>query len=128
VRGVALAARWILAALLATAGIAKATSRAKSELMLPGIPRAWQPVLVVAIPVVEVVTAVTLVASPYDAAPAWFAAFLLLAFTAVLLRNQGAPCNCFGSLSRAPITGRTIVRNAIFIALAILATGTRGSS
>jgi uncharacterized membrane protein YphA (DoxX/SURF4 family) len=56
---------------------------------------------------------------------AWFAVALFVAFTALLgLRlSQGRrpPCACFGSISSKPIGPANLARNAVFIALALLA-------
>lgn len=56
---------------------------------------------------------------------AWIAVVLFVAFTALLglrlAQGQRPPCACFGSLSSRPIGAPTIVRNAVFIAIAVLA-------
>ena len=56
---------------------------------------------------------------------AWIAVVLFVAFTALLglrlAQGQRPPCACFGSLSSRPIGAPTMVRNAVFLAIAVLA-------
>jgi len=124
---VARAAAIVLAAVFAVAALAKlrrpaatASSFAALGLPLPGA-------LAYAVPAVEALLAVALVAAPAPAA--WAAVVLLVAFTAVLARalarGTGVPCACFGSARRAtePVSGAELVRNAMLAALAIVATG-----
>ncbi|RKQ34228.1 MauE/DoxX family redox-associated membrane protein [Kocuria tytonis] len=58
-------------------------------------------------------------------AAALAATVLFAAFTAVVLRGTRVPdpasCGCFGSLSRAPVSRRTVVRNLGFTLVAVLA-------
>ena len=53
------------------------------------------------------------------------AAALLAAFTLVvgvaLARGQRPPCACFGRFSQRPISGWTVVRNVVLIAIAAVA-------
>ena len=52
---------------------------------------------------------------------------LFAAFTALVARGTRAPdpasCGCFGALSTAPVSWRTVVRNALFALVAALALG-----
>lgn len=82
------------------------------------------------VPTAEVGTAVLLLLRPRLGAIA--AAVLLVAFTTVLdraLRRSSVDgstvrCGCFGSGDDAPVTGATIVRNALLLAAAAVALGT----
>lgn len=73
-----------------------------------------------AVPAVELLVAVTLLAAPRAGAAA--AAALLVAFTGVLARavarGLAVPCGCFGTASHAPITTTTLLRNALLVAAA----------
>ncbi|RUQ41542.1 hypothetical protein D8M15_11325, partial [Micrococcus sp. HSID17228] len=51
-------------------------------------------------------------------AVALFAAFLALVVRA---QDDGVSCGCFGEASAAPISRTTVVRNVVFLALAVLA-------
>jgi hypothetical protein len=78
-----------------------------------------------ALPPVEIVIAISLVAWT-SAVPGLVATALLLAFTGVLLRAHARrlPCPCFGSGgSKTPVGPAAIVRNAVPVAYAVLATG-----
>ena len=76
-----------------------------------------------AVPVVEVVVATALLASPRGGAVAALA--LLVAFTVVLARavarGVDVSCGCFGAASSAPVTGVTLLRNALLVAVAVCA-------
>lgn len=96
----------------------EATAKELGELGL-----VWSAPLARLIPLVEVATAVALVA-----APAWggVAAFALLgAFTAVLIgvlrSGRAVSCACFGGISERPVSARTLGRNGLLLALASLA-------
>jgi hypothetical protein len=123
---VALAARVVLAAVLLIAAFAKlrrpSATRAQTVALIGA--RSGSAIAAV-LPLVELAIAVALVvwATPV---PGVVAAALLLAFTGVLLRAQvrRLPCPCFGSPSRAaPVGPAAVVRNAVLIAYAVLATG-----
>lgn len=77
------------------------------------------------VPWVEVVLGALLVAQVQRHIVAWFAVCLLLVFTGfIALRlRQGshAPCACFGALSAKPIAAGNLVRNAVFVGLALAA-------
>jgi len=81
--------------------------------------------LVPFVPWVEVVIGALLVAQVQRHIVAWFAGGLLVAFTAIIaLRlSQGShpPCACFGALSAKPIASGNLVRNAVFVAVAVAA-------
>ena len=88
-------------------------------------PRA-APVASVAVPAVELVCALALVAFPRQSFPGWIAFAVLLLFTVFLVRAaiRSVPCPCFGgATSTHPVGASAIVRNGVLLALAVLATG-----
>lgn len=121
--GVATAAAWLLAAVLAASAVAKATrpratAAALRRLRLPA-PRAATAGLLV----VEPVVAVVLVVRPRAGGVA--ALVLLGLFTAVvadrLRRGLAVPCGCFGGSGRAPLSAATLVRNVLLACAAAVA-------
>jgi hypothetical protein len=76
----------------------------------------------IALPWFEVVIGALLVAQFGGRGTALAALALLVAFTAVVARrvarHDAAPCACFGALSTAPMTTRTVARNLVLVALA----------
>jgi hypothetical protein len=110
-RGAALA----LAVVFAWSSLTKLVTR--PDLTTLGLP-AWSGA---AIAYVEAALALALLLSPANGGLAALA--LLVGFTAFLLRRRdsGVGCGCFGSASTAPITWRTIGRNAVLVALAAIA-------
>jgi hypothetical protein len=77
------------------------------------------------LPVAELAVAVLLVAW-WGPAPGVIALVLFVAFSGVLVRAQllHVPCLCFGTASLQPPAGpAAIVRNGVFMALAVLAVG-----
>jgi uncharacterized membrane protein YphA (DoxX/SURF4 family) len=121
---IVLGARLILAAVFATAGVAKAVDRAGTRRSLGefGVPANLLPVVAVLLPLVELTTAILLVPAPLARAGAIAALVLLLAFVAGIahaLSDGRAPdCHCFGQVHSAPAGRTTIARNG---ALAVLA-------
>ncbi|MDY6054819.1 MauE/DoxX family redox-associated membrane protein [Micrococcus sp.] len=90
------------------------------------VPRPWNaPLLARAFPLCELLLAVALV-QPFTVlrivagvgAVALFSAFLVLV---VRVKGDGVSCGCFGQASVAPISGSTVVRNVLFLLLAVLA-------
>lgn len=81
--------------------------------------------LVTVVPWIELVLGGVLVAQVQRHVAAWGAVALLLAFTmsiAVrLAQGRRPPCACFGGWSARPIGARHLVRNGVFITLAVLA-------
>ena len=117
-----------LAVVLGWAAVAKARrgqATAESFRAL-GVPAPLARVL----PVIELVLALGLVVVPAPAAAA--AALLLVVFTLVLLRAIGegvtVGCNCFGSTRSEPVSSVEILRNALLLALAVVATGGRAGT
>ena len=82
------------------------------------------------VPVVEVLLALALVARP--AIAAWPALVLLGAFTFVIwlaiARGVAAPCSCFGTARKEPVSTNEIVRNGMLAGLAIVASAAHGSA
>lgn len=123
---IALGARLALAVVFIVAAIAKlraATATRDQMTALLG-PRAG-PVVATWLPVVEIVLAVALVAW-WSAVPGVVTTLVLLAFITVLVRAdvRRLPCACFGARASAkPVGTLAIVRNAVLVGLAVLATG-----
>ena len=128
---VALAARVVVAIILAVSGVGKLlalgptfrASRAQYGSY------AWITMLVaLALPVSELVLAVLLLV--VDASwPSWLALATFAVFTVVLVRrivrNDRRPCNCFGAAStKRDLSIGSLLRNTWFLALALIATGT----
>jgi uncharacterized membrane protein YphA (DoxX/SURF4 family) len=86
-----------------------------------GAPRLVVPV----VPWVEIVLGAVLVVQVARRAAALVALVLLLAFTVLIVRRlaQGRhpPCACFGAWSAKPIGWRTVARNLMLMALAVIA-------
>ena len=117
-----------LALVLLISGVAKLVSPSTGPSLLTSLPapltaRWLQGVL----PWLELVLAIALLLASgvvlWAAASA--AAVLFSVFTAAVFRgarqSDPASCGCFGSLSRAPVSRRTVVRNLAFTLVAVLA-------
>jgi uncharacterized membrane protein YphA (DoxX/SURF4 family) len=89
-----------------------------------GIPR---PAAVV-VPWMELPVGASVAAQLAEPVPVVIALALLVAFTSVIGWNlalgRRPPCACFGAWSAAPIGRRHVVRNAVFIALAVVVIAT----
>ncbi len=88
---------------------------------LPFVPP-WGVALVAAgLPWVEIVLGSALLMGFFALYAAWLSLALLLAFSLVAIsavaRGMDVPCSCFGKASQAPISMRTVVRNAFFALL-----------
>lgn len=125
----ALAARLVLAAALLWAASAKvrAGRALPAQVRAFGVPRVLSLPVAVLLPVAEAGVGVALVVCARSSWPGWVAAGLLGGFTALVLVTlpRGVPCPCFGApgSSAAPTGARTVVRNIVLLALAVLATG-----
>jgi hypothetical protein len=123
---VALVARGVLAVVLVVAAVAKLRSpKATREQVVALFGTRAGPVIARALPVVELLLAVSLLVW-WTAVPGIVTTVLLLAFTVVLVRAslRKLPCACFGgATSSRPAGGGAVLRNAALIVLAILATG-----
>lgn len=107
---------------VAMAGALKLVNRRwRAEAIAVGTPR-WVAPLV---PPVELVLGVLLVVRVARPVVGLLAMLLLTAFTIFLLvkweERRGEPCNCFGVLSKRPVSAWTIVRNLALIGLALVA-------
>lgn len=117
-------ARILLAAVLVFAAVAKLRARdatRRSTVALLG-PRGA--IVAAVLPWVEIGIAIALLVW-WGPIPGIVAALVLLAFTAVVVRAQlrHLPCPCFGGVTDRAAGPRQVLRNAVLIALAILATG-----
>lgn len=115
-------------AVLAVSGLAKVRDRAALPAAMArfGVPRPLRRPTAVLLPVTELVVA-ALVAIPGFDVGVWIAVALLGLLTGSVAANLFAgrrpPCPCFGVVSARPISGITLARNAVLLAVAVLATG-----
>src|SRR5262249_15528423 len=122
----ALVARALLALVLFASAIGKLRRRVRARdatvaLLGPRLGR----LIAIVLPFVELALAVLLCAW-WSVIPGMLALLLLLGFTVVVVRAQTRhlPCACFGGgLSDAVPGSAALVRNAVLVALAVLATG-----
>lgn len=124
VGSVALAARVVLAAVFATAGVAKLFDLKGSRNALQGfgVPMRALWAAAVLLPLAELATAVALLPRASAQWAALAALILTLVFiaaiTSALARGKAPDCHCFGQLHSAPAGRATLARNA---ALAVAA-------
>lgn len=117
IAAVAVAAVFLLAAVtkLARPGAWRAQS---GDLGVP-----WA--VAVVVPYVEAIIGALLLVQFHREVVAWCAVGVLTAFTVLLVvrlaQGQRPPCACFGSWSAKPIGVSSVVRNVVFIGLAIVA-------
>lgn len=85
-----------------------------------GVPR----VVAMVVPFAEAVVGALLVTQLARRAVAIVAAAMLVAFTILLVVRLGQgrrpPCACFGALTPTPIGWSNVVRNAVFLGLAVV--------
>ena len=111
----------LLAGLFVWAGAAKLARPAATatSFVALGVPAAGATAR--AVPVVELVVAVALLAAPR--AGALGAVAMLVPFTAVLVAAVRAgsetPCNCFGAVRTEPVSWADVVRNVMLAGLAV---------
>jgi len=122
----ALAARIVLAVVLASSAIAKVRSRAavREQIALLVSERA-APLLAPLLPAFELLVAIGLVAW-WSGVPGIVATVLLALFTIVLVRAEArrVPCLCFGSSKLDPPAGPAgVIRNGVLGALAVFSIG-----
>jgi thiol-disulfide isomerase/thioredoxin len=116
----------ILAAVFATAGVAKLRDRQGTQDSLQefGVPKSVVSPFAVALPLAELATAVALVPRPSAQWGGLAALVLLLAFiagiTRALARGEAPDCNCFGQIHSEPAGRGTVVRNIVLAAVATL--------
>lgn len=117
------AAALLVAAVFLVAGVSKVADphRWRSEASGMGV----SGLVVTVTPWFELVLGALLAVQLQRHVVAWLAVALLVAFTVLLVvrlaQGQRPVCACFGSLSQRPIGASNVVRNAVFIALAVLA-------
>lgn len=112
-------ARALVGIVLLLAGALKARDRTWPEAAGRfGLPRPGA----IALPWLEVVVGALLVAQYGGRWTALGALVLLVAFTAAVgarvARGDEVPCACFGALTAAPVSRRTLARNLVLTALA----------
>jgi hypothetical protein len=118
----------VLAATFAWAAVAKLADRPRTAAGFAalGLPR--PAVAAVAVPVVELALAAALVVAPAPAAVV--AGALLVGFTLVLARALArgvrVGCGCFGASRKERVSPADLVRNAMLLAAAVVATGAPG--
>jgi peroxiredoxin len=116
----------VLVGVFALAGVAKLMNLAGSREAVEGfgVPPRLARSIGTALPFAEIAVAVALLPTASARWGAIGAAVLLAAFSAGVARALGqglAPdCNCFGQVASEPVSARTLVRNGILAALALL--------
>lgn len=125
---VVLAARFVLAGVFATAGVAKLLDRQGSRTALGGfgVPEWALSPAAVLLPLAELATAGALVPRPSAQWGGLAALVLLLGFIAgisnALARGRAPDCHCFGQLQSAPAGRGTLIRNAALAVPAAIVT------
>src|SRR5262245_41806355 len=119
-----LVARLVLAAVFATAAIAKLRAPERTAETLADF-RVTRPLIApatYALPVAELAIAVLLIPAATAGAAALAAAVLLAAFSTaigrVLARGEEVDCNCFGAAGSRPVGRGTLARDVALFALA----------
>jgi uncharacterized membrane protein YphA (DoxX/SURF4 family) len=113
----------MLGAVFVVSGVAKvaAPQQWRSQSAGLGVPRT----IAIVVPAIELVVGASLVAQLARRVSAVVAIVMLLAFTTLLVvrlkQGRRPPCACFGSLTSKPIGWSDVVRNVVFIALAVAA-------
>ncbi len=121
-----LIARLVLAAVFATAGMAKVANGVgfRQGVAGFGLPRVLVSPVARLLPVVELACAVALLPAGSARWGALGALGLLSLFSVVVVLNlamgKKPHCRCFGQLHSAPVGGRTLVRNGALLATAAL--------
>ena len=81
--------------------------------------------LAMIVPYVEIVLGVLVAVQLFAPWPAVAALLLLVTFTVVIVRRildgSRPPCACFGSRSKRPLGAYHVIRNLVFLALAVVA-------
>lgn len=120
---VAVAAAVVVGGVLLLAAISKLARPQLWRAQSAGLGVPWT--VAVLVPFVELSLGALLLVQLHRQVVAWAAVVLFVAFSALLARRlaqgQHPPCACFGSLSSKPIGPGQLARNALFVALAILA-------
>ncbi len=127
VTALALVSRLVLAVVFAVAGGAKLKDRrgTRGTVIDFGAPQRLAGPLAIVIPLAELTVACLLVPPATASAGAIGALALLLIFSAAiafnLARGRAPECHCFGQLRSAPTGWRTLGRNGVLAAIALLA-------
>lgn len=122
-----LVARLLLSGVFALAAVMKLVDLAASRAAVEGfgVPRRLARALGTALPFGELAVAAALLPSPSARWGAVGALVLLATFSAgvgqALRAGRAVDCNCFGQVSSAPISARTLVRNGVLSLVAIFA-------
>ncbi len=121
-------ALWAVALIFLASATAKLATPGSAQAAFDSlrVPRALnRPWLVKAFPVLEIALAAALFGPwpPVQVAAAAVATALMLVFLILVLgaRKDGAACHCFGAASTRPVTTATMVRNVLFLLLALAA-------
>jgi len=123
---VVLAIQLLLAAVFATAAVGKfldldGSRRAMADF---GVPARLAPVFGTLLPVAELTVAILLIPVPTARWGALLGLLLLLGFIAgigtALARGKAPDCHCFGQIHSAPAGPKTLIRNGVLAALALL--------
>jgi peroxiredoxin len=128
VGSVLLGARVVLAAVFATAAVAKLRDRQGTfrALIGFGVPDRALRAGVILLPLAELATAVALLPKPTAQWGGLAALVLLLGFTGgivnAMIRGRAPDCNCFGQLHSEPVGWRTLLRNGALAVPAVLVT------
>jgi hypothetical protein len=116
----------ILAAVFAVAAVAKLLDRdgARQAVRSFGVPEALAPPVAGVLPILELAVAVALVDTTSAVVGAAAAAVLLALFMAgiavTLARGRQPDCHCFGALHTAAVGRRTLVRDGVLLAAAVV--------
>lgn len=120
-----LAARTVLAAVFAVAGVAKLADRKGTRALAldVGVPTALAGPLEWLLPLAELVCAVMLIPAATATAGALATLAMLVVFiagiTVSLARGRRPDCHCFGQMHSKPVGWNTVARNGVLSALAV---------
>ena len=113
------------AAVFFVSGISKLLDQTQTEQTLHefGLPASLARSTALLLPLTELAAGTALLIPGLAHWGAWGMLLLLLLFTAVLTaslaRGIRPACHCFGQMSNAPISWRTLLRNAVLIGMAV---------
>ena len=118
-----IAAAAVVAGVLLLAGVLKLARPTEWRTQAAGL---GVPALITTVvPLVEIGIGAALLVQWQRHAMAWVAVAMFALFTALLgvrlAQGQRPPCACFGALSSRPIGASHVIRNAVFIAIAVMA-------
>lgn len=120
-----LLARLALAGIFVVSGVAKLLDLAGSQKAMRdfGLPEPLARVAGIGLPLAELLVAILLLPAATAPWAGWAAVILLAAFIAGisynLAKGNTPDCHCFGQLQSEPIGPATLIRNGVFIALAL---------